>query len=149
MTRSSLQIVRVPDPERPAIARGPRGKKTGMGVRQIFYRLFEFNEECPPSKRLTNESIKLTVLREFPDHKTLHENLESNQRVNWWRNLYNRGKLLSLQGGKPPKKISLRYNYLGEPVDLRTGTRKLTLDEIRQLCQKYGIRDPRFFDSGE
>lgn len=145
--RGQLEIIRVPDPERPPAKRGVSGQRTGMGIRQLFYRLFEFNEECHPSKRLTNESIKLTVLKEFPDHKSLLRNIEKSQRVNWWRNLYNRGKLLKTQNGIPPKKISLRYNYLGEPVDWRTGTRKLSLEEIRALCRKYGINDPRFMET--
>ena len=99
--------------------------------------LFEGNELLPKSKKMTNAELERQVRAEFPHEKTLLENLDSGrQSVNYYRHLYNKGRM-SKPKGTPPEYISFRYNSDGESVDTRTGKRVLDKESTNAYIEKY------------
>jgi len=102
--------------------------------------LFEGNELLTRTKKMTNAEIERQVRLEFPHEPTLMENLDSGrQTVNYYRHLYNVGKLTKPRL-TPPNHISFRYNETGQVVDTRTGKRVLTKEEHNELLERYQQR---------
>lgn len=131
-----LTIEQTPDPARRSFQK-TSGKKTGLGIMTFWATLFECNERLPRTRKMTNAEIERQVRVEFSHEETLMENLESGrQTVNYYRNLYNKGKLT-----KPrlvaPSHISFRYNTDGKIVDTRTGKRILSEEERNEILGRY------------
>tara|TARA_R110002020_G_scaffold115383_1_gene265297 strand:+ start:5138 stop:5632 length:495 start_codon:yes stop_codon:yes gene_type:complete len=132
-----LKIENTPDPARKSWHK-TCGKKTQLGIMAFWATLFEGNELLSRNKKMTNAEIERQVRLEFPHEETLMENLDSGrQTVNYYRHLYNVGKLTKPRG-TPPKHISFRYSNVGKVVDTRSGKRLLTQEEIDELLERYG-----------
>ena len=131
-----LKIENTPDPAKKSWHK-TCGKKTKLGIMAFWATLFEGNELLPRNKKMTNAEIERQVRLEFPHEETLMENLDSGrQTVNYYRHLYNVGKLTKPRG-TPPKHISFRYNEVGKIVDTRSGKRVLNSDEYDALLARY------------
>jgi|TARA_R110000824_G_scaffold229932_3_gene417540 hypothetical protein len=131
-----LNIQKTPDPPRKAWYR-THGKRTGLGIMAFWATLFEGNELLPKSKKMTNAEIERQVRSEFPHEQTLLENLDSGrQSVNYYRHLYNKGRM-SKPKGTPPQHISFRYNEEGLVIDTRTGKRMLDEVEVVEYAKRY------------
>jgi hypothetical protein len=131
-----LDIRNTPDPVRKTWYR-THGKKTGLGIMAFWATLFEGNELLSKSKKMTNAELERQVRAEFPHEKTLLENLDSGrQSVNYYRHLYNKGRM-SKPKGTPPEYISFRYSSDGEVVDTRTGKRLLDTESKNDYVEKY------------
>ena len=75
--------------------------------------------------------------KEFPHEATLLENLDTGrQSVNYYRHLFNKGRM-SKPKGSTPEKISFRYDTDGVIVDTRSGKRKLSSDIVKDIDFKY------------
>ena len=133
-----IKIENTPDPPRKTFQK-TSGKKTGLGIMTFWATIFEGNELLPRTKKMTNAEIERQVRLEFPHEETLMENLDSGkQTVNYYRHLYNVGKLTKPRG-TPPNHISFRYNEAGQVVDTRTGKRVLTKEEHNELLERYNV----------
>ena len=131
-----LDIKNTPDAPRKTWHR-THGKKTGLGIMAFWATLFEGNEILPKGKKMTNAEIERQVRLEFPHEKTLLENLDSGrQSVNYYRHLYNKGRM-NRPKGTPPETLSYRYNDEGVLVDTRSGNRQLNDDDIAAIEEKY------------
>jgi len=131
-----LDIQKTPDPPRKAWYR-THGRRTGLGIMAFWATLFEGNELLPKSKKMTNAELERQVRSEFPHEQTLLENLDSGrQSVNYYRHLYNKGRM-SKPKGTPPQHISFRYNEEGFVVDTRTGKRMLDEVEVEEYAKRY------------
>tara|TARA_R110000824_G_scaffold180908_1_gene361526 strand:+ start:811 stop:1302 length:492 start_codon:yes stop_codon:yes gene_type:complete len=131
-----LNIQKTPDPPRKTWYR-THGKVSGLGIMAFWATLFEGNELLPKSKKMTNAEIERQVRAEFPHEQTLLENLDSGrQSVNYYRHLYNKGRM-SKSKGAPPQHISFRYNEEGLFVDTRAGKRMLDEVEIEEYAKRY------------
>ena len=131
-----LDIQSTPDAPRKTWHR-THGKKTGLGIMAFWATLFEGNEILPKGKKMTNAEIERQVRLEFPHEKTLLENLDSGrQSVNYYRHLYNKGRM-SKPKGSPPETLSFRYNEAGVKVDTRSGNKVLDAKAIKAVEAKY------------
>lgn len=131
-----LEIKNTPDPPRKTWHR-THGKRTGLGIMAFWATIFEANEILPKMKKMTNAELERQVRKEFPHEATLLENLDSGrQSVNYYRHLFNKGRM-SKPKGSIPEKISFRYNIDGVIVDTRSGRRILTEEEMANLIKKY------------
>lgn len=175
--RSVLEIMHegtgVFDPRAVRKGRCP-GKTTKIGFYRFMYDLFRAME-VHPDKVLSNTGIEKIIRNEFAAYPKIVEAMTGSskpgqQNVNYLRAQYNRGELCSTPYDEPvPKRISLRYGIprTGEgasiareillegktpalvPVNLRSGDRGLTREEIREECLRYNIRDDRYFSGKE
>lgn len=131
-----LEIQKTPDPPRKTWFK-TEGKKSGLGIMAFWAALFRGNEMLSKSKKMTNAEIERQVRLEFPHEQTLMDNLDSGrQTVNYYRHLYNVGKLTKPKG-EPPEHVSFRYNTDGIPVDTRTGKRPLSEEQWESLWSRY------------
>ena len=121
------------------------GIRTGLGIRKFMEALFIRNETTRGKRlKLTNAALERAVRNEFPDRESVLNTTDGNgQTLSYYRHLYNQGKLYTYQG--TPKWVSVRYNNEGEIVDTRQGKRILTAEDLRKICEKYNVRDPRWW----
>lgn len=175
--RSVLEILQegtgVFDPRYVRKGRCP-GKTTKIGFYRFMYDLFR-TMEIHPDKKITNSGIEKIIRNEFAAYPKIVQAMTGlskpgQQNVNYLRAQYNRGELCSTPYDEPiPKRISLRYGIPRSgagakeariiltdgktpelvPVNLRSGDRGLTREEIRAECLRYNIRDDRYFNSKE
>lgn len=105
----------------------PRTSK--LGICRFWAALFEANESRSKRRKMTDEEIKRQVLLEFPIEDQPERTQSALRKlgavgekgsvtVNYYRNLYNKGKLT---GGVRPEVQSQRYNLEGEIVNGRSG----------------------------
>tara|TARA_R110000787_G_scaffold154816_1_gene268512 strand:- start:9 stop:500 length:492 start_codon:yes stop_codon:yes gene_type:complete len=131
-----LNIKNTPDPPRKTWHR-THGKVTGLGIMAFWATIFEANEILPKLKKMTNAELERQVRKEFPHEATLLENLDTGrQSVNYYRHLFNKGRM-SKPKGSSPEKISFRYDTDGVIVDTRSGKRKLSSDVVKDIDFKY------------
>lgn len=102
-----------------------RGKNTQLGICSFWATLFLANEGLRKSEKMTDAEIKRQVLAEFPKdeqpprtQESLRKLDEGEVTVNYYRGLYNKGRLT---GKKIPKHLSKRYGNIGEVINGRTG----------------------------
>lgn len=139
-------------PDQRAIGGGAKtkGLRTGMGLMRFLIALFEANE----IKKITNAGLEQILRAEFPKNTRLHRSFgfkpAGKATINFLRNQYNAGTLIRRNGIEVlPDHISLRYDEDGRAVDFRKGIYELTKDEIRELCYRFEIADPRYFTALE
>jgi len=124
-------IRRRPDPDRTRLYKPrvlsktefevPNGTKRKLGITELWCLLFEMNEALPRKRKMTDATIKDTILANFPPTRDSMKALqEGRETVNHIRTLYNRGRFTR---NVEPKIQSVRYNQDGDVVDGRTGTR--------------------------
>lgn len=131
-----LEIKITPDPPAQTFHKTV-GKKSGLGIMAFWSVLFSGNEQLPKGKKMTNAEIERQVRMEFSHERTLMHNLETKrQTVNYYRHLYNSGRLTKPRGNCP-EYISYRYNDKGERVDTRTGKRPLTQEQIDAIEKRF------------
>lgn len=131
-----LNIKNTPDAPRKTWHR-THGKKTGLGIMSFWATLFEGNELLPRAKKMTNAEIDRQVRLEFPHEQVLLDNLDSGrQSVNYYRHLYNKGRM-SRPKGTAPEFLSFRYCDQGYRVDTRSGNRHLKEIDVDALEKKY------------
>ena len=126
-TVRGLGVRRTPDPipKRRYCARS-EGIRTGLGICQFWATLFEANERLVQRKKMTDAEIKRQVAEEFPGREAVRKLLDGVTTVNYYRRLYNKGRLTS---GRIPKLPSRRYGIDGVRVNGRSG-RTLTPEEL-------------------
>lgn len=131
-------------PDRPRYRK--RGRRTKMGICGFLYSLYVINEQLAikgGQHPMTNASIEREFFKEFGHLPEVAKSWEKGySSVNSFRHKYNKGRLL--ENSPHPELISLRYDKHGNVVCTRTGKRKLTPAECRDLCFKYEIPDSRF-----
>ena len=121
-----LGIQKTPDPQvQRSHTPTTRGKETGMGICAFWSTLFLANEGLPKRRRMTDAEIKRQVLEEFPadsqpnrTKESLRKLAEGEVTVNYYRGLYNKGRLTN---GKVPEKSSKRYGDNGDEVRGKSG----------------------------
>lgn len=127
------------------------GIRSSVGVFELARYLFGVSE----LRHMTNAALEAIFRQEFPANKRLIAsftpgNKKNKCSINWMRHAHNRGKLIQSKGfNSKPYQISLRYDNDGDPVDSRTGERKLDEQDIRELCLHYEIPDERWFTAEE
>ncbi len=120
--KSPVDAVRALNPERvnrPVYRRKGRyqGKQTGMSFAHFLETVLKANEKLPKEEKLTDESIKLLLLREF-EGTEIAAKLQSGQRtVAYFRAQYNYGRLT----GRKPRKKSYAYDHQGNRLYCRRG----------------------------
>jgi len=128
LVEDSVTTRKQPSPRKNKYQSRTKGVNFKGGICLWWATLFQANEALPPHKKLTDQSIKLAVLKEFPTlgyeskDKLGPPDETGRETVNYYRNLYNLGRLTS---GKVPERKSYRYNEQGKRVNGRTGTRLL------------------------
>lgn len=130
------KITRVPELSLGSKWAKKRGKIAGLGVFATIEMLFEWNETAPPDKRMNDNTIKMEILKEFPEKaKELGiDGKVGKATVNEYRSRFNRGKITK---GRKPRRMSWRYNDEGEKVEGRFGSRELSQKEIREMTLRY------------
>lgn len=93
------------------------GATTGLGICSYAAVLLKMNEELPKTNKLTDEDIKVLLLREYPDGRSTKRLAEGKITVGYYRTRYNDGTLTGLV----PVVKSRRYTARGELADRRTG----------------------------
>lgn len=102
-----------------------RGIQSNLGICSFWCTLFLANEGLRKSEKMTDAEIKRQVLKEFPRHQQPSRTRESLRKleegivtVNYYRSLYNKGRLTR---GIVPKHQSRRYGDSGNLVHPKTG----------------------------
>ena len=119
---SPEKAVRALNPERinrPVYRRKGRytGKQTGMSFSHFLETVLKANEAFPKKDKLTDESIKLLLIKEF-EGTPIAAKLQSGQKtVAYFRAQYNYGRLT----GRKPRKKSYAYDHQGNRLYCRRG----------------------------
>lgn len=117
--RKKLGIRNTSDPDRkPASIPKSRGQRMGMGIYSFWATLFATNERLPKFRRMTDTEIKRQVMKEYPNRSSVQRLADGRDTVNYYRNLYNAGKLT---GGIVPPIPSRRYSNKGLVLNGRSG----------------------------
>jgi hypothetical protein len=102
-----------------------RGEVTNMGICAFWATLFLANEGLPRTKKMTDAEIKAKVLNEFPAESQPDRTRGSLEKlelgivtVNYYRGLYNKGRLTRETAPDNPSK---RYGDSGDIVNPKTG----------------------------
>jgi hypothetical protein len=130
------KITRVPELSLGSKWAKKKGKIAGLGVFATIEMLFEWNETAPPDKRMNDNTIKMEILKEFPEKvaELGAEGRVGKATINEYRSRFNRGRFTQ---GRKPRRMSWRYNDEGEKVEGRFGARELTQKEIKEAIAKY------------
>jgi hypothetical protein len=137
---AALRPVHLPfEPRQNRFSKRSEGTRTKLGITQFWASLFEANETLPTAKKLTDTEIRARVHEQFPDRPAVHRLFAEGRdkiTVNYYRNIYNSGRLL----GKVPKEMSFRYNKSGKPVEPKRGRKLLSPQEIRDAKKEHHER---------
>lgn len=106
-------------PDQKTVNKVQRGVETGLGITQFVSTLLEANEQLPLSRKLTDETIKQQLIKEFPNAKNVKKLKSGAITVGYYRTLYNLGHFSV--GGKKPKQKSHRWTADGQIANLKTG----------------------------
>lgn len=120
---------------------GLKGKKTGLSLSAYLRQIFCINEEQAKSTKLTDDDILISCTQEFGRGNPTLTYLANkrNVTIGSYRNKFNKEPMREI--------ISLRYNAQGHPC-----TRydvPIDLEEVREMCLRFGVIDPRFFTPQE
>lgn len=91
-----------------------KGVRTKIGIMTYMALMFEHNENSPRHLRLCDEAIRQHLIAEFPHSKSVKRIATGQRKIGYYRSLYNMGKMT---GDEIPKKLSKRYNEVGDPID--------------------------------
>lgn len=118
----TLKFSRVPDKLRPT-HRKITGREYGISLWEFIAALLGMNELLPKDKKLTDESLKLSIIKEYPPAICKISGMlqSGKKKVGWLRTLYNRGDLTQ---HTPPDIKSVRYTAEGEEANPFTGRAK-------------------------
>lgn len=105
----TIRVKRVDDAKHP-IERKSCGLTTGMGICEYAASLLEVNEKLPASKKMSDATLEVLMIQEFPGRKSMERLAAHKTTMGYWRTLYNLGKLT---GGKIPATKSVRYSLTG------------------------------------
>lgn len=111
------------------------GKCSGLGMFQFIAQMLEANERAAKEDKLTDASLELMLIDEYPQNKRMIEVFRTRLRtINYYRDLYNRGRLTN---DKPPPVISYRYNEFGLAVNLRHSDILLSTQDRMNYAKKF------------
>lgn len=133
---NNRKINRVPELSLDSKWAKKKGKISGLGVFATIEMLFAWNETAPKAKKLNDNTIKVEILKEFPEkQKQLGaDGKVGRSTVNQLRSMYNRGLLTK---GVKPELMSWRYDDQGEKCEPRYGSRLLTKQEIVEMTRSF------------
>lgn len=121
----------------------PRSKLGNQLLYPFLFGLLNLNEELPESKKLHDGLIAMLVKQQYSEYPEVIKSIDDCpvSRIAIWRSTYNRGLL-----GQLPRRCSFRYNSDGQAVDGQTGSKLLSREDMRIICQRYEIDDTRFME---
>lgn len=133
--RAILNSPNAPDPPKAQVRYVGR---SGRSLCNYLVDLFHLNEEVQLKYRKSDSALQKIVCEEFVKIPEVVKRIEEGQyTINYYRTYYNRGRLVP---SRPPQKISFRYGFgslAGTPVNLRTGNRELTPEEVVAHIKRY------------
>lgn len=123
--------------------------KNGRRYTDYWADLFEINEVLAPRDKKTDKTLVELVCQEFIRYPDLIDRLKNGTvyktrpdklvryTANYYRTYWNQGRLIK---HRIPAHISFRWGYgslQGYPVNFRSGSRVLTLDEVVTHIRRY------------
>lgn len=115
------------------------GKTTKLPVYQWMLHIFEMNEKLTATQKLSDGVIVASIKAEFSPRLALVRSLiQTPSKLSSERARFNKDHKWAF--------LSLKYNENGIPI---TGSRAMSLSEIRKKCFYYKKLDPRFFSEEE
>lgn len=115
--------------------------KTGLSKYEFIAQLFRENELLPQDERWTPARQAAAINLDFEKEEG-DQGYITLPKLGQRRNKYNMGELLA--NWPRPHLIAIRYSKGGIPLSPAHSAKPAGIHDLRKLCRKYRIADPRF-----